>query len=115
MRWTYIAGMNTQHTALALRAIILAAVVCTASVMTANDKTTAAPVVNINTATAIELAYLPGVGPAIAGRIISGRPYADREALDNVKGIGPVKLAHILPYVTVTGPTTAKAKIRTIK
>lgn len=44
--------------------------------------------VNINTATIAELDTLPGVGPAIAQRIIDGRPYSTIEDISNVKGIG---------------------------
>lgn len=68
-------------------------------------------VVNVNTATAQQLAYLPGVGPKLAEAIIGARPIADSAALDNVKGIGPKKLAAMLPCVTFEGETTATAKI----
>ena len=43
---------------------------------------------NINAAPAEILATLPGIGIALARRIIDGRPYADIEGLMNVSGIG---------------------------
>ena len=52
--------------------------------------------VNINTATAAELAELPGVGEVLAQRIIEYReangPFASVEELLNVNGIGEGKL-----------------------
>ncbi len=56
-------------------------------------------VVHINTATADELMTLPGVGPAMAERIISFReangPFPDLLALDAVTGIGPAMLEQL--------------------
>lgn len=55
--------------------------------------------VAINRATAEELQTLPGVGPALAGRIIEYRqangPFADLAALDEVSGIGPAMLDNL--------------------
>ena len=61
--------------------------------------------VNVNEATAEELVKLPGVGPALAERIIAYRSARGRlhtlEQLDSVRGIGPVLLAKLRPLVTV--------------
>lgn len=50
---------------------------------------------NINTATAAELELLPGIGPALAERIIAHReaygPFASIERIQDVSGIGPAK------------------------
>lgn len=57
--------------------------------------------VNVNTATQAELEDLPGIGPALAERIIAGRPYKSIDALLDVKGIGPAVYDKIKTQVTV--------------
>ncbi len=59
--------------------------------------------ININTASAQRLEELPGIGPAMAQRIVaerSVRKFSSVEDLERVKGIGPKKLEKIRPYVT---------------
>ena len=60
-------------------------------------------IVNVNTATVEELDTLPGVGPALAERIIAYReangPFADLAALDAVEGVGPALLEGIQELV----------------
>jgi DNA uptake protein ComE-like DNA-binding protein len=58
--------------------------------------------VNVNTAPPDSLsAHLPGVGPAIAERIVSNRPYSKCEDLTaTVSGIGAKKIARICPLLT---------------
>lgn len=89
------------------------------------------PVVNINTASEAELEMLPGVGPKLATAIYThaeagepgkGDPKCDHRChfktvndLLKVKGIGPKNLAKMRPYVALTGPTTAKQKIKVAK
>ncbi len=49
--------------------------------------------VDVNTASAALLTYIAGIGPALAGRIVSYRdahgPFSTRETLRAVKGLGP--------------------------
>jgi len=58
---------------------------------------------DVNTAPADELAILPGLGPALAGRIVAHRdthgPFAGLDALLEVPGIGPATLAGLRPHL----------------
>lgn len=56
-----------------------------------------------NTATKAQLEALPGVGPALAQRILDARavsPLLTLADLDRVKGIGPAKLEKLRPHLT---------------
>jgi len=50
---------------------------------------------NINEATVQELDLLPGIGPALAAKIIDSRPYSSLEDLDKVSGISTNVLSNI--------------------
>lgn len=69
----------------------------------------AATLININTADAVLLDTLPGIGPAYATRIVDYRtahgPFARIEDIQNVSGIGPSTYAGIAPFITVDSST----------
>lgn len=60
---------------------------------------------DINTAAAAQLEHLPGIGPAIAQRIVDDRTrhgrYTSIDELDRVQGIGKKTIEKLRPYVTV--------------
>jgi len=64
--------------------------------------------VDLNVADAAELAQLPGLGPATAGRIVAYRdahgPFVSIEGLLDVPGIGAVTLAGLRPHLRPVAP-----------
>ena len=65
----------------------------------------AAGVLNLNEATAADLEQVPGIGPALAERIILYRtaygPFADVNTLTKIKGIGSDLLSRVRSHLTV--------------
>jgi competence protein ComEA len=55
--------------------------------------------INPNTANHSELIKLPGIGAAMANRIIEKRPFSKHEDLLKVPGIGPATLKKIKPHL----------------
>ena len=76
----------------------------------ATAKPASTAVVNINTASATEIATLPGVGAKMAARIIEYRqkngPFKKVEELMNVRGIGEKNFLKLKPQLAV-GQTKA--------
>jgi competence protein ComEA len=59
------------------------------------------PPLDINSASEAELQRLPGIGPAMAARIVAARPFAAVEELRKVKGIGAKTFGALRPWVSV--------------
>lgn len=59
--------------------------------------------VDLDRADAVELDLLPGIGPALAARIVADReangPFGSPEGLGRVRGIGPAIVEGIRPHV----------------
>lgn len=82
---------------------------------TTSSNSAAAGVVNINTADATQLAYLPRVGAKAAQRIVEYRkehgPFHKTTDLTQVKGFGEKSLSRLSPFITVDGKTTLTEKV----
>ena len=97
----------------ALCALLVAVCLCAVSTAASaqskapSGKAAAAPVsvVNLNTATASQIATLPGIGETAAQRIIEYREknggFKKVEELMNVKGIGEKSFLKLKPLVTL--------------
>jgi competence protein ComEA len=56
--------------------------------------------VDLNRASEVELTALPGVGPALAARIVAARPFAAIDELRRVRGLRHATLERLRPLVT---------------
>ena len=106
--------MMTRMIMAAIAAIALSAPVLSAQTKGPAPKQTAAATasapVNLNTATAEQLATIPGVGPKMAERILDYRQknggFKKIEDLMNVSGVGEKSLLKMKPLITVGTPSS---------
>jgi competence protein ComEA len=77
-----------------------------AQVTSMTNDTAPGSIININNGTLADLDTLPGIGPAIAQRIIDYRqangPFMTIEQIMDVSGIGPATFDKIKDQITVT-------------
>ena len=100
--------------------LVCCLLVCGAATAAAQDqpapaaRQSAAPAatVNLNTATATQIATLPGIGEKVAQRIIEYREkngsFKKVEELMNVKGIGEKSFLKLKPLVTLGDKSSGK-------
>jgi competence protein ComEA len=73
--------------------------------------------VNINSASAEQLALLPRIGPSVAQKIVEFRKengqFKSTADLMLVRGIGEKTFEQLKPYLAVAGETTLKEKVST--
>jgi comEA protein len=73
-------------------------------------------VVNINTASAAEIGFLPGIGEKTAAAVVAHReqngPFKKTTDLMQVKGIGDRTFERLGPYLTVEGKTTLVVEVK---
>ena len=97
----------------ALGLALALSLVASAGVAVAAPKAMPTGKVNINTATAQQLAELPGVGDKLAARIVEYRQKAggfkSAQELMNVQGVGEKNFARLQPHLTVGGDAAKAA------
>ncbi len=88
---------------------------CAAALAADSASSAAGKKVNINQASAEQLANLPRVGAKAAQRVVEYRkakgPFARPEDLMEVKGFGEKHFEQLKPYLVVSGPTTLDTKV----
>ncbi len=79
-------------------------------VLAATRSLAAGETVDVDRADVLELRRLPGVGPALAARIVADReehgPFGSPAGLDRVAGIGPAILGRLVPHLRFSGVPT---------
>lgn len=102
---------STYSTALALCALLIAGTPVYAAPLQAQAPAAEQATLNLNSATADQLAALPGIGPKVAERILEYRTknggFKKIEELMNVKGIGEKSFLKLKPLVSVAKPDKA--------
>lgn len=99
------AGFSTPRGAVRARPASRASPAPTGRMPGTPGRTRPAPPLDLNRADTLALQALPGVGPALARRIVAAReeaPFRSVEDLLKVRGIGPATLARLRPLVAVS-------------
>jgi len=100
-------GIAIPTSLVVLCAVIVVSTNLAAAASSADEKKQANVPVNINTAAAEQLTAIPGIGEAMARRIVEWReehgPFGRIEDLMKVKGIGEKSLEKMRPHITVGG------------
>ena len=97
-------------------ALVLVASLCAAGLSAADTPDAAGgKKININQASAAQIAKLPRIGSKVAERIVEYRQahgsFARVEDLMEVKGVGEKLFTTLKPYVALSGPTTLTEKV----
>lgn len=96
--------LNVMRRAQSLGLALALALLMSSTLAVAGPATTPSPV-DLNTASVEQLTELPGIGPALASRIVEYREKAGQfesvEELMNVRGIGEKSFAKLEPHVRV--------------
>lgn len=110
-------GIFNYRRALAVIGLVAAIWTTSAVAQTRTTNGTVAQVaakVDVNSADLKSLETLPGVGPAIAQRIIDGRPYRTSSDLEKVKGLSEARVSAMKDRLTfgrtAAPPTAAKSR-----
>lgn len=108
--------MNTTQNTVRFRRLILAIALLAVAASALPATAAEGGKVNVNEASAEQLALLPRVGPAVAQRIIDHRTengaFEELEDLMLVRGIGEKTFELIAPHATLSGETTLTEKVR---
>jgi competence protein ComEA len=98
---------------------VLAILLVTATLAPIAAAAATSGVVNVNTATAEQLQMLPRIGPSVAQRILEHRKengkFASLDDLMLVRGIGEATFQGLKPYVSLSGETTLKEKVKPVR
>jgi competence protein ComEA len=85
------------------------------STLTAQGQTKTKGRVDVNSADVKTLETLPGIGSALADRIVAGRPYHSVDDLAKVKGLSKSKIDAIQDRITFGTTTTKKSTTKSSK
>jgi competence protein ComEA len=106
-------GLVTVETLSTARTARTRATSTTQSASKTVTQTTSAGPIDLNSADKAALEGLPGVGPALAEKIIAARPFKSVDDLNNVSGIGPAKFDALKGLVTVgEGEESVQPKLK---